>query len=574
MKKPMKSKSWIVIALLALINIWPVAAQTDTINPESWIPADVAGFVRLSLDQNDLDLRLSQAITAAALLQPERINPEQFTSLDAFVPLDALDVQGASFTNDILPWLNNDVVIAYGSFDEGLTAAPDAVLMIFPTIDPFTSASAMNRILEGQDFLERVPYRDFVIYQGDKTSIAITPSVVLIGGQDLIKASLDLQNGEGQRLIDQPTYSELRVPHGENPFISGYIRGDEALNALSLVINGETSAAPLLTALGDTLRVMQEDVSFETALLSSDVEGVIFSLSAMRRPSELAARVTFVAPELSERIVTSEFDAAVLNFIPQNAVVVQSGPSVVDAAYDFLSALPLASFSGGVIGGFPVEIGSVFENPNLSQPPTPTTEDLQMSIEGFFGALESAGELDLREDVLAHLSGSYSIAVLPRPNNPAPVLNTPFDLLIVSQVTDGEAALDGMTRLIQTVFDIEALTTETIGDFSFRALKLTTGESVLQFGIVDNALVIATGSALQPALDARRGDNRLISREQWQIIGAEAAPYLYLDINAFYNTFFPAAGGQQPLPERQIAIRTQHLGEGLFEMQMLAVIEG
>lgn len=560
--------------MLLLIGVLPAAAQEDELTPEAWIPADFAGFVSLRLDQNDLGQRLNQAITAAALLQPGRIDPQQFDSFDAFVSLDILDVEDASFANDILPWLGNKIVIAYHRFDTQLTADPDDMLIILPTIDPFSSASYLSRIFEGQDLLEKVSYHDFVIYKGDKTSIALTPSVVLIGAESLVESALDLQSGQGQRLIDQDIYTTLRPAHGENPFVVGYIRGEEAGRAFSVIVNGDTGAESLLKALGDTLRVLQENGSFETTILSDDLEGAVFSLTAARRLSEIQAKITFYDPALAEDVVTTAFDPAVLNLIPRNAVIVQSGSSAVDAVYDLLGALPLSGFASNILGAFPVQIGSTINNPNIPEPATPTAQDIQAAIDDFLQAVNTVGNLDMQDDILSHLSGSYAVAILPRPNDPTPVLNTPFDLLIVSQVENGNAVLDGVTKLVQTVFDIEGLTEKTIEDFSFKTLESPTGDPILQFGLVENMLIIATGSALQPALDARRGDNRLINQERWQIVGAEEAPYLYLDINAFYNTFFPVSGGRTPQPPRQIAVRTHHLGDGLFEMQILAVIEG
>jgi hypothetical protein len=91
---------------------------------------------------------------------------------------------------------------------------------------------------------------------------------------------------------------------------------------------------------------------------------------------------------------------------------------------------------------------------------------------------------------------------------------------------------------------------------------------VLQFGTVDNLLVIATGDALEQALNARRGDDRLVSRDRWQAVSKKAVPQLYVDIPAFYSTFLPQFTGPQLQQIRQFGLHTEYLGDGLYQVDL------
>jgi hypothetical protein len=154
-----------------------------------------------------------------------------------------------------------------------------------------------------------------------------------------------------------------------------------------------------------------------------------------------------------------------------------------------------------------------------------------------------------------------------------PVLNTPFDTLFLAKAEDGEAALAGTTRLIEILTGIQEIPTETIGEDTFHALRLQgSRDAVLRLGVVDGSLVIATGDALEQVLAARRGDNRLIGEDRWQRFTQEDAPTpeWYVDINAFYNTFYPSAGAPSAGQGffRGLVANTDYLSNGLFSVDL------
>ena len=70
----------------------------------------------------------------------------------------------------------------------------------------------------------------------------------------------------------------------------------------------------------------------------------------------------------------------------------------------------------------------------------PLADDLTMAFASFNDALAAVQGLNLQSGLIDHLDGSYALALIPRPNSPTPVLNTPYDLLAVMQTDDAETA--------------------------------------------------------------------------------------------------------------------------------------
>jgi hypothetical protein len=269
------------------------------------------------------------------------------------------------------------------------------------------------------------------------------------------------------------------------------------------------------------------------------------------------------APDAVETV----FDPAVLDLIPRSAMIVQSGADAEEIATDALHSLPFLSFAGQAFAAFPIP-------PTQGAPvPVPSAQDAQAAVTTFLDAVKPV--VDVQSDLIDKLEGSYTVALLPRPNNPMPGSNAPFDVLLVVQTDSPEsaqAAEASASKLLETF--IAPLEDEELGSHTFQTLReATTGEPLVRVGTVDNLLVIGTGSAAQLALDAQRGDNRLIGQERWQNLSPDdQIPYIYVDVGAFYNTFLPQAGSPAALPISQIGIHSQYLGDSLFELNLLVAL--
>ena len=552
-----------LLIFIALVSL-PAAAQ-DEPNPLAWIPADFAGYLRLSVNEADTLTMLNIATFAASFLQPERITFDPLSGLEGVLPLDTLDVDDFNFGSDIFPWLAGEVILVYQEFGPGLRTGTDDLVMIFPTNDLLQSASSLSRIIQGQDVLEKETYRDVTLYLADKTSIAFAQQAVLVGPTDLLKTLLDVQAGEGERLIDAPAFSQIAPTIPDDAMLSGYARGSEVARLLSFVLEGDESALPVLADLHEALQTYQEDATFEQLLLGGQIDGVGFSLQAdTLRLNEVEVTVTLYTDDQAAPVSSGTISPDVLNLLPQNAMIVQSGTQANDAAMNLLTLLPLTNFSGQIVGAFPL-----MDTPGGDVLDVPTADDIEQVVSGFLTTLTREANFDLEHDLLQHLNGSYSVALLPRPNDPLPTLNLPYDVLIVAEVDDDTAALAATNRLAEILLPLNELETGRVSGLDFKIIEPDPLEGpVLQFGTVDNLLVIATGDALEQALNARRGDDRLVSRERWQAVSEDAVPQLYVDIPAFYSTFLPQFSGSQLQQIRQLSLHTEYLGDGLYQVDL------
>jgi hypothetical protein len=235
-----------------------------------WIPADFAGFVRIDTSDAETTLQnLNIGLFTASMLQPPRVQFTEALGFDTFFPVTSFDVEGATFSRNVLPWLDDEVIIAYRSLGAQFDASAENLLMIFPTEDSLEAASALSPIIERQDLLRRDTYRGMNIYIGDKTAFALTPRAVLVGALGLLHATLDTITGNAPSLTADPVYQQIQAALGENSTISAYIGADAAARALGILMSGSDAADPLLAAIDQSLASLNSDKTPERLLLAT-----------------------------------------------------------------------------------------------------------------------------------------------------------------------------------------------------------------------------------------------------------------------------------------------------------------
>ncbi len=564
----MCKRALLLIVLLALLAA-PAAAQQDApFDPAAWIPADFAGFVRLEGSMGPTLTALHLATLVSQLMQPQRDFPT-VNSLEDLISLTELDVDNPSFATDIVPWLSGDIILAYQGLGRNLQVSAEDAVLILPTRDMLNAASGLARVIQGQDLLDEQSYRNQRLYVGDKVTIVLLPQAVVIGGTALVKEVLDVQSGDAESLVDAPGYQAIQAASPANAIVSGYVDGKDALTLLSFAINANGDALPVLSAHSEALAAFRSDTSLEQLLLDEKVEHIgIFVSADTFAQSRLNVTLIFDAPGYDAPLTDGvQISSDVLDMLPQSAMVVRSGTDAREMAYDLLVALPLANFTGKFLSAFPVNESAASANDLFD---VPDSTALEHAVGTFLSTLSSQENYDLDNDLLKHLDGSYTLAILPRPNDPLPPLNMPYDILLVAEVDDSAAAMDGARRLTQLLLAQDSLESSTVGDYQFDTLSLNAlDKPVLHVGMVGNLLVFATGDALEQSLNAQRGDDRLTSRDRWQDVSGDWTPQLYVDFPAVYNTFIPQVDVTQVQQLiRQMAAQTRYLGEGLFEIDM------
>lgn len=538
---------WFV--LLLLVFALPAAAQAGT--AADLVPADFAGFIRLDVADATASVNDTNVMLAlAGELQPARIQLESALDYDGLIPFASLfDVENVTFAANVLPWLDGEIVLAYRRFDAALAVSADDVLLLLPTRDAFLSASDLKPVIEGQDLLERESYRDVTLYAGDHATIAITPAVVLIGADALVRQALDVQVGAAAALTASAVYQATQPDRPASTLVSAYVTGGYLPLAVTGLVSGSAETEPLFAALGQAVGALRGTPGLETLLLGGDFDGAGVHLGFDTAERELVAAVTFHAADRLPPTAADEVDAALLEYLPRAALLVQQGRSLKDFVYTSMAALPLSSFSGQMLGGLP--LATVGANPLTA---APTAADMQTAVAGFFDGLQAGMDFDARADLFDRLTGSYALAWLPRPNDPLPALRLPVDLLLLTPVADedADALADQFSRLLQLVFNLTpADNTDAESPFA----RLMSGTDVIfEIGVEKGVLIVGTGDAGERALAAQRGDNRLIEQPIWAALQEPDAPGLYVDTAVFFNTFFPSPGGSVPSLNQRIRV--------------------
>jgi hypothetical protein len=566
----MKRALFLSLCFCLCLMVLPARAQTGSLL--DWVPADMQAVVSVDMSNpaDTLD-EINRGLLLTTLLQPRRTQVTQGVDYNALFSLNIFDLETTSFADQILPWLGDSLVLAYRQLDANFTASAENSLMILSTDDPFGAAAELRRVLTGQDLLEQRTVRGQTVYLGDRTAFAFTPAAILIGPEALVVAALDAQAGETPQLVNTAAYQSVAGALPARGSLFAFFSGDAASRAPGVFLSNGDAGTPILAAITESVAELREGSTPEAALLSGALDGIGVTVQY-----DLAGNVTadVVAALIEPAADDATFDPALLDWVPRSAMIVQGGGNAGRAAYGTLAALPLVSFAGEALAAFPVQTPAPAESI-----PVPTGEQAQTAIEGFLATVQEISGVDLAGSVLEQLNGSYTVAVLPRPNNPTPGLETPFDLLILARTENSitaDLAAESLGDLLRLYGD--SVTTETLDEGTFSALRdPDTDEAILRIGSVDDLLVLATGDALDLALRARVGDNQLIDTERWQGFvrplafeqGGEGLPYLYVDLNAAYNTFLPVAGGPAQRPLRQLAVSSRLLNEQLVHLRLV-----
>ncbi|MCY4022539.1 MAG: DUF3352 domain-containing protein [Anaerolineaceae bacterium] len=560
----------LLCASALLILAAPLLAQAPdpptAADPREFLPADVDAWLRLDLDDRDALDALNIAARSAALLQPARPGLQALQGLEQALPLQQLDTETLPvFARDFAPWLDDELFLAWRR-----DADNPEPLLILPTQDLLQAIGSFSDILDEQDLLQRDQHQGQRLWLADRSSIAFTPGAVLIGPEALVRAALDAQAGAGPALLAEG--SGIAPRDGEETasgeILSGWLRGTQTPRALAALLSGSEGAEPLLGALGQALEGLDGDTTLQQLALGGEARALTFSLETDRpRLNVLRLSLTLHGDDDGAAApAPGPFNPAVLEPVPRNAMLVASGSDARQLAFNLLAAAPFSAFGGELLGAFGVRQTPGAASGLLTAPDADTINTL---VNGWLLALWDQANFDLDLDLLRRLDGSFSLALLPRPNDPLPPLNMPWDLLLVAEVDDGQAVIDALDRLVSLTLDARGLAGDP-ADASLR--RILPGddfvEPPLQVWLEDGLLLLGTGAAPEAMERALRGDDRLIDRARWQALAQYRPPQLYVDIAPLYATFLPAAAGPQLQQLRQLGLRSDSPAAGRHQLDI------
>ncbi len=564
--------------LFCLITVvLPAAAQdAASFSAADYVPENVAGFITIKTTDLNLTLRsLNEAIRSAKLLQPLRVNTSINDVLGYydFIPFGTwFDLEQQDFAGIVSPWLGQDMAIAYRKFDAGLTASNNDILMILANKNVLDASNRIEKVLKGQDLPQRETYRGITIYEGDKAAFAMTVPAVFIGPVDMIKMALDIQAGAASAITSDPTYRTVHAAQPADTFVSAYVSGSYIMPAVNGLLNGDPFSAPALKAFGGAMGIGQSQSNFSQMLLNGGFDAAEVYLVRGKAGQTVSATAIF-HPAQPTDLTTKAVDPTLLQMMPREAMFVHSGTDFRAFAGDVITALPVSNFASQLIGGLPFDTAGSFQNEFVSDP---NPDDVKLAVATFMDAIKRINGLDVQKDLLDHLQGDYALALLPRPNFRLPIINVPFDFILVGQVDDGPKTQDSLVKLLSTMFNLQSGNQQVVGDWTFKGMGR--GRQIaVQVGYQRNMIMIATSNSAAQVLAAARGDNRLVNMERWTQLPNTSRPDLYLDVFVFYNTFFPQyllTGGITVSAERRerVMLSSQARDDGLFQLNLTATV--
>ena len=556
-------KRWslpLILFALCAMSLLPALSQAAP-SLASWAPADSRALLQLNLANPAAALNnLNIGLFTGSYLQPTRPPVDGVQPFDAFFPLDMLDLEAASFAQLVLPWLGDGLAVAYRTLDLPSGVNPDDVLLILPASDSFEAAAALSSAVEGQDLLRPEVSPGAALYVGDQSAIALTPQVVLIGGEAMVRAALAVGAGEVPSLAETADYQEIMAALPAEADVSLFMRGASAASALPALLSLNGEAAPLLAGYGAVLEGQSGLPLPSSLLMQGDTGALGVALDLAARLNVVSAEVALLAPNAAPG-ETPPFDDSLLQAVPRSTMLVYSTPNAALLADAALSALPYLSSTPALLSALPLQ-------PSLAAPP-PSPEDARYVLSGLLSALEAAGA---DTDVLREgLSGSAILALLPRPNNPQPITRSQADVLLLVESADAAGLATSVSQVMAALqIPAETVTAED-GSVRYRVQSAGAAEPLLQFGALNGIFVLGTGRALDEAARALAGDNRLIDQPRWEAAGAPA-PGLYLDIDRLYNTFLSAPGRSAAGPVNQIGITSSAGGEGVYQLSAVVTV--
>ncbi len=569
---------FILLAALPALAQTPIAVTTATVTatagvtdtPLGWIPSDFDGFVRLDMTDSASTLTdMNVGLFVAAILQPTRTSYTQRQTYDNFFPLDSFDVENFTFTQNIMPWLKDELIVGYKKLDTSFVVDASDAVLILPTTNAFAASNALAAVIKGQDFHTKEEiYHGVIVYPGDHTAFAVTPSAVLAGPVDLLHETIDTMLGSSPSLTADPVYQQVRAALPQNNLILGYLGKNASAHALSAILSSDGTAQPFLTALTQSLDAIDNAKTPDRLLLSGAVDGVGVSVDYDRFQTSYTKAHVILHTSDTPDSTDATFDSSVLNLIPRSAMLVQSGTDASATATEALYSLPYLSFAGKTFSAFPISpsaAGTVLT--------APTADQIETVVNSFLTTVKPV--VDVKSDLINKIKGSYALALIPRPNNPLPVLDTPFDMLLVvktDSANTAQAVQASAARLLATF--TAPLQSEQLGSQTFQTLSApNSSDPLVRIGSVGNMVVIGTGSAVPLALQAQQGDDRLTNQDRWKNLSQNnQIPYVYVDVNAIYNTFLPTAGGPTTRPVSQLGIQSRYLGSSLFALDVTAML--
>ncbi len=354
-------------------------------------------------------------------------------------------------------------------------------------------------------------------------SIALTKGLMVIGTKQSVSDMAAMINGKKPTLNDDANFNKVAKALKPNNLMTLAI----APRAYALYLYGiQTSisqmrtfyssmATPDATAAANAQKTMQmlQDTfaAIEGQAIAVRMDGKVLALDMAQSVNMQALTKLYASYGLSDKLLQNftlkAIDAKLADQIPSKALVavVASGlPGLYDGIKESLKLSAKFSAQMTPPGG-----RNQFD-----------AEQIAKAFDQFEAFLKLQFDLDVHDDILSWMNGEFALYMLFNPTGTlakASRSQYPFDHALLIQTGDAAKTENFLSKLNAGLETNAKLKAESAGDNLFR-VTIGSGSNAAEigYGLVGNTFVVATGTALNGAAAAIKGDGVLSGNAVWK----------------------------------------------------------
>ncbi|MEP7288917.1 MAG: DUF3352 domain-containing protein [Chloroflexota bacterium] len=505
------------------------------------LPLDTAFY--LDFRSADLDGTLAfvgdvfQKVTGEAL-------PPIFTSMDQ--GLTQTLGRPASFEKDIQPWLGEHVTVALRMTDKQLAtlnapsaqpnfAATSPEYMIIVSVKDDAAAAKFVK-----DVVAKVPPKQIktrtdsvngnkaTIYDQPGTcgtncvSVVQTKGFLALGSTTTVNEMLTSLKAKKPRFGSDPTFNKLVGALAPDSLMTMYINPRFYSYALAISLFGRRAATSFATPIGPKptpqpdptvmLRSILGAIKGQAFAIRRNDKALVLDIVQSIDPTVLQKVYTDLGypPDLVAKLLPQKIDGKLINQIPDKATAV-------------ILSRGLSNLYDGATAG--LKAGSTQNSPQAKQ-----FDEITKQLGQAEGALKVFFDLDLKADILSWMDGDFAIYMVYNPNSVLAKVGSspwPFDHTILIDTSDVAKTKSFLTKLNAGLEKNTKIKAVSAGTDLYRITipaGQTNGSSAsveIAYGLVGNTFLVTTGSGLDAAVAAIKGDGTITNNPQWK--GAQAA---------------------------------------------------
>jgi hypothetical protein len=539
-----------VVTLLALVlatvglgtapaTATPAAAQAGSPNAKL-LPADTALFV--DIRTADLDKTVNFVLGIVEKVTGFRPgNPyEQFDqSLTQFLG------RPATFQKDVLSWLGDHITIGLAITDEQIASLqsnptmmgrifnrPNA-LAIIAVKDDAAAQSFMKEVIDRSK--SNVPFssrtdtvggNQVTIYEqsagcpSDCGAVVLAKGYIVVGLTTAVNDMLNALKANKPGLADDANFGKLMGALKPDDLLTIYISprfyqvqlaSMEAMLRMSsgMGMLATPQAAGTPEAAGGQMAALRAALgAIQGQAFALRMDGKVLSLNVaqslnLEAISKVARQLGL--PEAMLKGANPPIEGKLVSQIPNKALALVVASGIPNIYQGIQAAMRMAGQMGSQMRG--------------QRTPGFNPAQVEKGIQQFEAALKVFFDLDVKQDILSWMNGEFALYMTYNPTGTLSKLpngsSWPFDHALLIQTSDTAKTKNFLTKLNAGLEkNAKGTTIKPAGDNLY---SLTTSDGIeIGYGLVGDTFLLTTGSGLNTATAAIKGDGTLANSPEWK----------------------------------------------------------